>query len=164
MTPSVCWAMILVMMAQIMTSDSTLISVDEWWWWWWCVRLFVSSLPSQAYTASSPRRTNEMTIGGSPWAPSLLHTHTRRPRLSEDTPGASGPKHLRINRINYEHPRRPGAVNRPHTADRETHQRGWAAAQRPRARLLAVSPTILSCVEWTRRRAWSQTMEQVDGP
>lgn len=75
------------MMAQIMTSDSTFISVDEWWWWWWCARLFVSSLPPQAYTASSPRRTNEMTIGGSYWAPSQSHTHTRRPRLSEGTPG-----------------------------------------------------------------------------
>lgn len=148
------------MMAQIMTSDNTFISVDEW---WWCARLFVSSLPPQAYTASSPRRTNEMTIGGSSWAPSQSHTHTQT-AAQRGYAGASAPRHLRINRVSYEHPRRPAAVNRPHTADRETHQRGWAAAQRPRARLLAVSPTISSCVEWTRRRAWSRTMEQVDGP
>lgn len=41
----------------------------------------------------------------------------------------------------------------------------WTGLQLPRAgRLLVASPTTLSCVEWTLRRAWSRTMERVNTP
>lgn len=53
----------------------------------------------------------------------VTHAHTQT-AAQRGYAGTSGPKRLRINRISYEHPRRPGAVNRPHTADRETHQQG----------------------------------------
>lgn len=64
-----------------------------------------------------------------------------------------------IRRISYAHPQCWVEAN----ALTPWTRRGWAGLRRRPDRLHAVSPTISSCVEWTRRRAWSRTMEQVGG-
>lgn len=115
---------------------------------------------------------SEMTIGGSSCAPSESHrgSGSAGRRAGWRTDGRAGHNAAHgsgegreniwgLRRISYAHPQCWVEANAltPRT------RRGWAGLRRPPDRLHAVSPTISSCVEWTRRRAWSRTMEQVGG-